>query len=74
MFFTVVDLFLMHVEGDCIGFPSEFEMEDNQQSKQATDRSNLISDEGKNCKSIVCQRCGSKVLCAGMASLAEKEV
>lgn len=65
---------LMQIECNARCFLAEFEMEDNHQSKDASDRSDLISDDGKNCKSIVCQRCRSKVLCPGMASLAEKEV
>lgn len=50
------------------------EMDDNQQSSETSDRSDLVSENGKNSKSIVCQRCGSKVLCVGTAVLAEKEV
>lgn len=38
------------------------------------DPSGLVSEDGKNVKSVVCQRCGSKVLCPGMAVFAEKEV
>lgn len=34
----------------------------------------LVSDDGKNVKSVLCQRCSSKVLCPGMAVFAEKEV
>ncbi len=49
-------------------------MDNDQQSKDGTDRSDLVSEDGKNSKSVVCQRCGSKVLCPGMAVLAEKEV
>lgn len=49
-------------------------MDDNQQSSETSDRSDLVSENGKNSKSIVCQRCGSKVLCPGTAVLAEKEV
>lgn len=64
--------FTSNVNSAC--FLAEPEMEDKHQSKEVADRSDLISDDGKNCKSIVCQRCRSKVLCPGMASLAEKEV
>lgn len=46
----------------------------DQESKESTDRSSLVSDDGKNSKSVLCQRCGSKVLCPGTAVLAEKEV
>lgn len=53
---------------------SGLEMENNQLSKESTNRSDLVSDDGKNSKSVVCQRCGSKVLCPGMAVFAEKEV
>lgn len=49
-------------------------MDDNQQSSETSDRSDLVSENGKNSKSIVCQRCGSKVLCVGTAMFAEKEV
>lgn len=38
------------------------------------DSSKLVSEDGKNAKSVLCQRCGSKVLCPGTAVLAEKEV
>lgn len=38
------------------------------------DRSQLVSEDGKNTKSVLCQRCGSKVLCPGTALFAEKEV
>lgn len=34
----------------------------------------LVSEDGKNVKAVLCQRCGSKVLCPGMAVFAEKEV
>lgn len=64
----------MHIYCDSCCFLTELKMGDNDQSKEASDRSDLISDDGKNSKSIVCQRCRSKVLCPGMASLAEKEV
>lgn len=43
-------------------------------SKEGADRSELVSEEGKNIKSVLCQRCGSKVLCPGMAVFSEKEV
>lgn len=43
-------------------------------SKECPDRSDLVSEEGKNIKSVLCQRCGSKVLCPGMAVFSEKEV
>uniref|UniRef100_G3N5T4 Guanine nucleotide exchange factor MSS4 n=1 Tax=Gasterosteus aculeatus aculeatus TaxID=481459 RepID=G3N5T4_GASAC len=50
-------------------------MADNQQqSKDVTGRSDLLSEEGKNSKTVLCQRCGSKVLCPGMAVFAEKEL
>lgn len=49
-------------------------MDKNQQDKDSTDRSDLVSEDGKNIKSVLCQRCGSKVLCPGMAAFAEKEV
>ncbi|KAF0035070.1 hypothetical protein F2P81_012828 [Scophthalmus maximus] len=49
-------------------------MENSQQSTDGTDRSDLVSADGKNIKSVLCQRCGSKVLCPGMATLEEKEV
>ncbi|XP_048879842.1 guanine nucleotide exchange factor MSS4 [Brienomyrus brachyistius] len=38
------------------------------------DRSQLVSEDGKNTKSVLCQRCGSKVLCPGTALFAEKEL
>ncbi|XP_026868293.2 guanine nucleotide exchange factor MSS4 [Electrophorus electricus] len=40
----------------------------------SVDTSTLVSEDGKNMKSVVCQRCGSKVLCPGMAIFAEKEL
>ncbi|XP_035487907.1 guanine nucleotide exchange factor MSS4 [Scophthalmus maximus] len=49
-------------------------MENSQQSTDGTDRSDLVSADGKNIKSVLCQRCGSKVLCPGMATLEEKEL
>uniref|UniRef100_A0A4W5KXR0 Guanine nucleotide exchange factor MSS4 n=1 Tax=Hucho hucho TaxID=62062 RepID=A0A4W5KXR0_9TELE len=49
---------------------------DNQEqcspSEGRVDRSTLVSEVGKNIKSVLCQRCGSKVLCPGMAVFAEK--
>uniref|UniRef100_A0A3P9PF73 Guanine nucleotide exchange factor MSS4 n=1 Tax=Poecilia reticulata TaxID=8081 RepID=A0A3P9PF73_POERE len=39
-----------------------------------TERSDLVSEDGKNIKSVLCQRCGSKVLCPGMAVFAENEL
>lgn len=56
------------------GCLSGFVMENSQQSTDGTDRSDLVSADGKNIKSVLCQRCGSKVLCPGMATLEEKEV
>lgn len=53
---------------------SGFEMDNCHQDKNGTDRSDLVSEDGKNIKSVLCQRCGSKVLCPGMAAFAEKEV
>lgn len=41
---------------------------------QGADRSDLVSEDGKNSKTVLCQRCGSKVLCPGMAVFAEKEL
>ncbi|XP_053722979.1 guanine nucleotide exchange factor MSS4 [Synchiropus splendidus] len=38
------------------------------------DRSDLVSEDGKNIKSVLCQRCGSKVLTPGSAVFAEKEL
>lgn len=49
-------------------------MDNNPQDKKSSERSDLVSDDGKNSKSVLCQRCGSKVLCPGMAVFAEKEV
>ncbi|KAM3622104.1 uncharacterized protein V6R79_020386 [Siganus canaliculatus] len=49
-------------------------MDNTQQSTDSMDRSDLVSEDGKNSKSVVCQRCGSKVLCPGMAVFAEKEL
>lgn len=40
----------------------------------STDKSTLVSEDGKNIKSVVCQRCASKVLCPGMAVFTEKQV
>ncbi|XP_013988013.1 guanine nucleotide exchange factor MSS4 [Salmo salar] len=41
---------------------------------ECADRSTLVSEDGKNVKSVLCQRCGSKVLCPGVAVFAEKEL
>ncbi|XP_068450571.1 guanine nucleotide exchange factor MSS4 [Clinocottus analis] len=49
-------------------------MASNQQASDGLDRSDLVSEDGKNIKTVVCQRCGSKVLCPGMAAFAEKEL
>ncbi|XP_041834301.1 guanine nucleotide exchange factor MSS4 [Melanotaenia boesemani] len=49
-------------------------MDNSQESKEATDQTELVSEDGKNSKSVLCQRCGSKVLCPGMAMFAEKEL
>lgn len=52
-------------------------MENDNQSfgtEGCSDPSNLVSEDGKNIKAVVCQRCGSKVLCPGMAVFAEKQV
>lgn len=49
-------------------------MDNSEQSKDCLDRAVLVSEDGKNTKSVLCQRCGSKVLCPGMAVFAEKEV
>uniref|UniRef100_A0A3P9MHT4 Guanine nucleotide exchange factor MSS4 n=1 Tax=Oryzias latipes TaxID=8090 RepID=A0A3P9MHT4_ORYLA len=43
-------------------------------SKDGSGRSELVSEDGKNTKSVLCQRCGCKVLCPGMAVFAEKEL
>ncbi|XP_028302545.1 guanine nucleotide exchange factor MSS4 [Gouania willdenowi] len=40
----------------------------------SVDRSDLVSEDGKNSKWVLCQRCGSKVLSPGTAVLAEKEL
>lgn len=40
----------------------------------SSDRTELVSEDGKNTKSVLCQRCGSKVLCPAMAVFTEKEV
>ncbi|TST85776.1 Guanine nucleotide exchange factor MSS4 [Bagarius yarrelli] len=42
--------------------------------KGCSDPSVLISEDGKNSKSVVCQRCGSKVLCPGMAVFSDKRL
>ncbi|XP_054641538.1 guanine nucleotide exchange factor MSS4 [Dunckerocampus dactyliophorus] len=49
-------------------------MDLNPQAKDSTDRADLVSEDGKNRKSVLCQRCGSKVLCPGMAVFAEREL
>ncbi|XP_029357717.1 guanine nucleotide exchange factor MSS4 [Echeneis naucrates] len=49
-------------------------MDDSWQSKDGPDRTDLVSKDGKNNKSVLCQRCGSKVLGPGMALFAEKEL
>ncbi|KAM9408675.1 guanine nucleotide exchange factor MSS4 [Pholidichthys leucotaenia] len=46
----------------------------NQESSESAVRSELVSEDGKNNKSVLCQRCGSKVLCPGTAVLAEKQL
>ncbi|XP_072239273.1 guanine nucleotide exchange factor MSS4 isoform X1 [Leuresthes tenuis] len=51
-----------------------FDMDNDQESKEGSDRSELLSEDGKNSKSVLCQRCGSKVLCPGMATFEEKEL
>ncbi|KAK0145523.1 Guanine nucleotide exchange factor MSS4 [Merluccius polli] len=40
----------------------------------SADRSGLVSEDGRNTKAVLCQRCGSKVLCPGMAVFSEKEL
>lgn len=49
-------------------------MNASEQPKESPERSELVSEEGKNTKAVLCQRCGSKVLCPGMALFAEKEL
>nr|XP_057911879.1 guanine nucleotide exchange factor MSS4 [Doryrhamphus excisus] len=49
-------------------------MDLNPQAKDSIDRADLVSEDGKNRKSVLCQRCGSKVLCPGMAVFAEREL
>ncbi|XP_020498065.1 guanine nucleotide exchange factor MSS4 [Labrus bergylta] len=49
-------------------------MDNDQQSKDFIVEPGLVSEDGKNIKTVVCQRCGSKVLCPGMAVFAEKEL
>ncbi|KAF7654694.1 hypothetical protein LDENG_00066540 [Lucifuga dentata] len=46
----------------------------NTQPQESSERSDLVSEDGRNNKSVLCQRCGSKVLCPGMAVFAEKEL
>ncbi|KAL2091177.1 hypothetical protein ACEWY4_013440 [Coilia grayii] len=43
-------------------------------SGSCVDPSTLVSEDGKNTKSVLCQRCGSKVLCPGMAQFSDKEL
>ncbi|XP_046730831.1 guanine nucleotide exchange factor MSS4 isoform X2 [Silurus meridionalis] len=43
-------------------------------SEGCVDPCNLVAEDGKNTKSVVCQRCGSKVLCPGMAIFTEKQL
>ncbi|XP_037535568.1 guanine nucleotide exchange factor MSS4 [Nematolebias whitei] len=40
----------------------------------SSERTELVSEDGKNTKSVLCQRCGSKVLCPAMAVLTDKEL
>ncbi|KAF7208570.1 guanine nucleotide exchange factor MSS4 [Nothobranchius furzeri] len=49
-------------------------MDNNQGSKESSDRTELVSEDGKNTKSVLCQRCGSKVLCPAMAVFTETEL
>ncbi|XP_061731470.1 guanine nucleotide exchange factor MSS4 [Nerophis ophidion] len=49
-------------------------MDLNPQAKDSMERADLVSEDGKNSKSVLCQRCGSKVLCPGTAVFAEKEL
>ncbi|XP_069012296.1 guanine nucleotide exchange factor MSS4 [Embiotoca jacksoni] len=49
-------------------------MDDSRESGERADRPDLVSDDGRNTKSVLCQRCGSKVLCPGMALFAEREL
>lgn len=51
-------------------------MDDSKQcpSPEGSVDPSLLSEDGKNVKAVLCQRCGSKVLCPGMAVFAEKEV
>ncbi|XP_066559592.1 guanine nucleotide exchange factor MSS4 [Amia ocellicauda] len=37
-------------------------------------RAGLVAQDGKNSKTVLCQRCGSKVLCPGVALFTEKEL
>uniref|UniRef100_A0A8C5MK84 Guanine nucleotide exchange factor MSS4 n=1 Tax=Leptobrachium leishanense TaxID=445787 RepID=A0A8C5MK84_9ANUR len=34
----------------------------------------LVSEDGKNARAVLCQRCGCKVLSAGVATLAKREL
>ncbi|KPP69840.1 hypothetical protein Z043_111376, partial [Scleropages formosus] len=43
-------------------------------SEGCKDRVGLVSEDGKNSKSVVCQRCSSKVLSPGSAQFTEKEL
>ena len=59
----------------CILSGVEMDKEESSvESKECCTRSELVSEDGKNLKSVLCQRCGSKVLCPGMAVYSEKEV
>ncbi|RXN19501.1 guanine nucleotide exchange factor MSS4-like protein [Labeo rohita] len=50
-------------------------MDDSKQtSPEGSVDPSLVSEDGKNVKAVLCQRCGSKVLCPGMALFAEKEL
>ncbi|XP_068598222.1 guanine nucleotide exchange factor MSS4 [Brachionichthys hirsutus] len=49
-------------------------MDNSQQPGESTDRSDLVSEDGKNVKSVICQCCESKVLSPGSAVFAEKEL
>ncbi|TRY59713.1 hypothetical protein DNTS_002507 [Danionella cerebrum] len=43
-------------------------------SSEGSVNPSLVSEDGKNVKAVLCQGCGSKVLCPGMALFAEKEL
>ncbi|KAJ7999912.1 hypothetical protein DPEC_G00199330 [Dallia pectoralis] len=49
-------------------------LEKSSPTEESVDRSTLVSEDGTNLKSVLCQRCGSKVLCPGMGVFAEKEL